>query len=132
MQGAWYLELLARHIRLSTYIFLALFYHYTFDMEWVSLGAGGNVGVISKLMRLFTMQAVTLTPGWIAWVFARNYLVMGVMYGGWHWVLFDSPYAEGMKTRKFDPKLPSVRFIWRFHLPVFGQVSRLFYIEVVH
>jgi hypothetical protein len=35
-QGAWYMELLARHVRLSTYIVLALFYHYTFDMAWVS------------------------------------------------------------------------------------------------
>lgn len=53
-------------------------------------------------------QATTLSPGWIAWVFARNYLVMIVCYGGWHWVLFDSMYAAVMKTRKFDPKMPSV------------------------
>lgn len=54
-------------------------------------------------------QATTLQPEWIAWVFARNYLVMAVMYGGWHWFLFDSAYAAVMKTKKFDPKIPSVR-----------------------
>eukprot|EP00036_Acanthoecidae_sp_10tr_P010849 CAMPEP_0182926030 /NCGR_PEP_ID=MMETSP0105_2-20130417/10789_1 /TAXON_ID=81532 ORGANISM="Acanthoeca-like sp., Strain 10tr" /NCGR_SAMPLE_ID=MMETSP0105_2 /ASSEMBLY_ACC=CAM_ASM_000205 /LENGTH=314 /DNA_ID=CAMNT_0025063903 /DNA_START=55 /DNA_END=999 /DNA_ORIENTATION=- len=93
-KGAWYLELLARHVRLSTYVFLALFYHYTFDMDW----------------------AKTLSPGWIAWVFARNYLVMVAMYGGWHWFLFESAYAAVMKTKKFNAKMPSGEQMFRDRL----------------
>jgi len=78
-QGAWYLELGVRYLRLSTYVFLALAYQATFDMEW----------------------AKELHWQWIAFVFARNYLLMVVMYGGWHWFLFDSVWSAKIKTKKF-------------------------------
>lgn len=84
-KGAWYQELSMRYVRWSTYIFLALVYHYTFDMNW----------------------AKELNPEWIAYVFLRNYLLMGIMYGGWHWFLFDSAFASVIRKKKFHPKLPS-------------------------
>ena len=59
-QGAWHLELGVRHLRLSTYVFLALAYQATFDIEW----------------------AKELRWQWIAFVFAHNHLLMVVMYGG--------------------------------------------------
>jgi len=93
-QGAWYLELVARHIRLSTYVFLALIYYYTFDIQW----------------------AEELRWEWIAYVFARNYTLMLVMYGGWHWFLFDSFYSDVMKKKKFHPKVPGSEQMFRDRL----------------
>eukprot|EP00040_Diaphanoeca_grandis_P003406 m.24862 g.24862 ORF g.24862 m.24862 type:complete len:320 (+) comp14775_c0_seq1:183-1142(+) len=84
-KGKWYMELFGRHVRLSTYIFLAIAYHYTFDMEW----------------------AKELKLGWISFVFARNYFVMVVIYGGWHWFLYESMFRENIKHKKFNPKDPS-------------------------
>ena len=31
---------------------------------------------------------------------------MVVMYGGWHWFLFESYYSDVMKKKKFHPKVP--------------------------
>lgn len=93
-KGSWAFELLARHIRLSTYIVLALLYNYTFDLAW----------------------AKELEFGWIAYVFARNYLLMVIMYGGWHWFLFDSMYSTFMKKLKFHPNTPSSEQMWRDRL----------------
>jgi hypothetical protein len=57
-QGAWYLELVARHLRWSTYIVLALAYHATFDIN----------------------TAKEWEWGWVSFIFARNYLVMVTMF----------------------------------------------------
>lgn len=93
-KGAWYMELAARHIRLSTYVFLALIYWATFNMDW------------AKEWRV----------EWVAYVFARNYALMVIMYGGWHWFLFESFWSEGMKKKKFDPKQPSAEQMFRDRL----------------
>jgi hypothetical protein len=53
------------------------------------------------------IQATELKVGWISYVFARNYLLMGIMYGGWHWFLFESFWSTVMKRKKFHPKSPS-------------------------
>lgn len=41
---------------------------------------------------------------WILTVFAFNFLVECILYGGWHWFLYSSPFVAKLSAVKFDPK----------------------------
>ena len=80
-KGAWYMELFVRHLRLSTYILLSLFiYTYLWPKD---------------------LQATcsTFAPGWVGMVFARNVAVGWLLYGGWHWILYDSVSSSHGSSR---------------------------------
>ena len=81
----WYMDLPARYLRTTTYLGLALFtYNFCFPLA----------------------QAATVEPGWVAAVFARNIMIGHILYGGWHQFLYKSPFADKMKSHKFNPKYP--------------------------
>ena len=49
-------------------------------------------------------SAVRWTPGWVSIVCAYNLGWILVGYGGWHMLLFHSPYAEQLASLKYDAR----------------------------
>lgn len=51
-------------------------------------------------------QAAELKFGWIAQVYLFNLAVELVFYGGWHWMLYSSPFSkrEVLKEKKYNPE----------------------------
>ncbi|KAL6040280.1 Fatty acid hydroxylase domain-containing protein [Balamuthia mandrillaris] len=70
--------------RWSFYYVLTVLYYYTFPLEW----------------------AAELRPGWIAYVFLRNWLMMVILYEGWHWLLYEK-LRHVMEPYKYNPKYPT-------------------------
>eukprot|EP00051_Salpingoeca_urceolata_P019976 m.295707 g.295707 ORF g.295707 m.295707 type:complete len:319 (-) comp19516_c1_seq8:2234-3190(-) len=85
-QQTWYGELAVRHLRLSTYLVLALLYWYSFPWQFE--------------------KAATLSLDWIACILLRNIVVCGGLYGFWHWFLYENQ-MERVKHLKFNPRFPS-------------------------
>ena len=80
-QGAWYFELFVRYLRLSTYLLIAGFtYAYLWPIDLV-------------------LECKEFAPGWVATVFARNLAVGWLLYGGWHWILYDSVSSSHGSSR---------------------------------
>jgi len=83
--GEWYFELFVRHLRWTTYIFVAwLSYTFTFPIE----------------------KAKFWSLDWVLVVLLRDLAIVCLFYGGWHWMLFESPWSEKMRDRKFNPVYP--------------------------
>eukprot|EP00054_Salpingoeca_dolichothecata_P024088 m.163025 g.163025 ORF g.163025 m.163025 type:complete len:307 (-) comp24903_c0_seq6:53-973(-) len=81
----WYAEILIRHLRFGTYIALAIIYHYTFSLHWIKEWPPWQ---------------------WIGYIFVRNWTFMAVLYGGWHWFLYEL-MRDKLAHKKFNPKFPS-------------------------
>ena len=118
-------ELLARHLRLSTYMVVTLCtYAFCFPLE----------------------RAKVLKLDWILVVLMRNLMVELLFYGGWHVYLYGDPFAltlqgvgssEFMKTRKFNKKdqyaLPSRHLVREVVFTTLGFVmSTAYEVAVMH
>ena len=72
-----------RHLRLGTYILLSLFiYTYLWPEDLA----------VCK----------TFQPGWVGMVIGRNLAMGWLLYGGWHYILYDSPLHANMEGKKFN------------------------------
>eukprot|EP00730_Choanoeca_flexa_P019591 TRINITY_DN9579_c0_g1_i1.p1 TRINITY_DN9579_c0_g1~~TRINITY_DN9579_c0_g1_i1.p1 ORF type:complete len:326 (+),score=18.44 TRINITY_DN9579_c0_g1_i1:107-1084(+) len=79
-------ELAVRHLRLSTYVLLAMIYHFTF-----------NISVAHQL-----------SWSWIAYLWVRNIILGLVFYGGWHVFLYELEFVRSkMHRHKFNQRYPS-------------------------
>jgi hypothetical protein len=83
-KGAWYFELGVRYLRLSTYLLIAMF--------------------IQAYMWPDVMKECTEFGPWVGLVFGRNLAIGWLLYGGWHWILYESPFHDKMESRKYNPK----------------------------
>eukprot|EP00045_Choanoeca_perplexa_P002842 m.26971 g.26971 ORF g.26971 m.26971 type:complete len:311 (+) comp11736_c0_seq1:43-975(+) len=83
-KGLW-AEMAIRHVRLSTYVILALLYYYTFDLSW----------------------AKEPSVAMFAYLWARNILLGMVFYGGWHIFLYEiEAIRNKMHRHKFNQRYP--------------------------
>ena len=91
----WYYELIVRHLRLSTYLFVAyIAYIFTFPSYSELENYDNNT---NKLQWWFK---------WGLIIFLRDEIFTFSFYGGWHYILFDSPLSLKMKKLKFNPTYP--------------------------
>lgn len=76
-------ELIARHMRLVTFLFTSwVSYTYFFPLD----------------------QAHTWAFGWVVTVFARNFAWELIYFAGWHWFLYESGIVKGrIESAKFNP-----------------------------
>ena len=47
-------------------------------------------------------ECKVLAPAWISVVFIRNLAVGWLLYGGWHWILYESPLHKNLEGKKFN------------------------------
>ena len=91
----WYFELFVRHLRLSTYLFVAyVTYYFTFPSH------SDLSNYDSNDQKLFW---------WLKWaviIILRDQIATNFFYGGWHYILFDSSLSPKMKKLKFNPQYP--------------------------
>ena len=64
-------ELIARHLRLSTYLMLAMFAYYVLPYPNIKEG---------KMSRMHVLY-------WAPFILLRNIIMVGTLYGGWHYFL---------------------------------------------
>jgi len=111
--GAWYSELVIRHLRWSTFIFVAwCCYLYGFPID----------------------KAHTWNLDWIILLLIQNLVIVYIFYGSWHWLLYDSPFSINIKDRKFNPEYPSQQK-WnhdRFYTLVGTIIATGFEVLMVH
>ena len=84
-KGHWAQELLMRYTRLVPYLVLTLFsYWYTFPLEQ----AGGD------------------SWSWVLIPLVRNLVVLNMVYGGWHYILYMSAWSKDGRAKhlKFNSK----------------------------
>ena len=84
-KGHWAQELLMRYTRLVPYLVLTLLsYRYTFPLE----EAGGD------------------SWSWVLIPLVRNFVVLNFLYGGWHYILYLSPWCKDDRAKhlKFNSK----------------------------
>lgn len=84
----WASELITRHVRLSTYLFVSLVaYNLTWDLDQAAKGWSWT---------------------WMLPVVLLNLAVEGIFYGGWHWYLYDRVTANSSKidVLKFNKNNP--------------------------
>ena len=72
-----------RHLRLGTYILLSLF---IYPFLWPE-----DLAVCK-----------TFQPGWVGMVIGRNLAMGWMLYGGWHYILYDSPLHANLEGKKFN------------------------------
>ena len=82
-KGSALYEIGARHLRLSTYILLA----------WAAYTVPGSFPLD---------EAHEWRAGWVLRVLFRNVALMWLLYGGWHYILYDSPLHANMEGKKFN------------------------------
>ena len=82
-------ELIARHLRLSTYLILAMCAYYVLPYPSIKEG---------KMSRMHVLY-------WAPFILLRNIIMVGTLYGGWHYFLYENKaMREKMRSRKFDER----------------------------
>lgn len=85
-------ELVSRHLRLSTYIALAIFaYHFLPYPD-----------IMKEAMEDTKTYCMVY---WAPYIVLRNVLMVGSLYGGWHYFLYENKEMRGkLRSRKFDER----------------------------
>ena len=82
-------ELFARHLRLSTYLILAMFTYYVLPYPDI---------LAVEMSRMHVVY-------WAPYILVRNIVMVGTLYGGWHYFLYENKaMREKMRSRKFDER----------------------------
>lgn len=85
-------ELIARHLRLSTYLMLAIFAYYVVPYPDLKMEWNGN----ENAWHIFY---------WAPFIIMRNIVMVGALYSGWHYFLYENKAMRGkLRGRKFDER----------------------------
>ena len=85
-------ELAARHLRLSTYLMLAIFAYYVLPYPDITMDVADES---NQFYILF----------WAPYIVLRNVIMVGSLYGGWHYFLYENKAMRGrLRSRKFDER----------------------------
>ena len=83
-------ELAARHLRLSTYLLMAMFTYYLTPYPDITLD------LEDESNRFYILY-------WAPFILSRNVIMVGSLYSGWHYFLYENKTMRGkLRNRKFD------------------------------
>ena len=83
-------ELAARHLRLSTYLLMAMFTYYLTPYPDITLD------LKDESNRFYILY-------WAPFIVSRNVIMVGSLYSGWHYFLYENKTMRGkLRSRKFD------------------------------
>ena len=85
-------DLIARHLRLSTYFILAIFAYYVLPYPDITAELSKETNEVNIFY-------------WSPLIVIRNVVMVGSLYGGWHYFLYENKAMRGkLRSRKFDQR----------------------------